>query len=119
MALFKMVFYMITVFYDGQCPLCRAFKARHEKGTPALEWVDVAAHPERLTAFGYSAEDGLRAIHALDNNGKMHVGIDVLILVWKTSVWTWPLAFLIGLPIIKPVASLCYHGVAKTRVREE
>lgn len=112
---------MIIVFYDGACSLCRRFKARYENRLSPLvvEWVDVTQYPERLMALGYSLEEGLKSLHALDEAGKMHVGAPAIVLILKqqssSRFWVGVLSW----PIIKNLAQFCYSCIAHFRTRDK
>lgn len=112
---------MIIIFYDGACSLCRRFKVRYENRLSplAVEWVDVAQHPERLTTLGYSLEAGLKSLHALDAAGQMHVGASAIALILKQQPSSHFWVGVLSWPIIKNLAQVCYRCIAHCRIRDK
>lgn len=110
---------MITVFYDGICGLCRREIAHYQRITPQgiFTWVDITADPSVTQHIGISYADGLRALHATDATGKLHVGVDAFLLIWRQMPRWRVLAAMVALPVIRPLASLAYRAFAAWRFR--
>ena len=110
---------MITVYYDGKCGLCskeiRYYQRIAEEGIFA--WQDITLSTDALYAQGITLSEGLRFLHAQDNDGNIHIGVDAFILIWKQiKYWRWLAAF-ISLPIIYQMAGLCYRAFAAWRFK--
>jgi len=76
---------MITVFYDGKCGLCSKEINHYIKIAPEgiFDWQDITKDDAKLTELGISLADGLKLLHATDNQNKLHIGVDAFILIWK------------------------------------
>lgn len=110
----------IFVFYDGGCGLCSR-EINHYKKIAALgvfEWVDITDNAESFEYLGFTKENGLRALHARDIDGEIHVGVDAFILVWGQLQRWHLLAKLIKLPLIKRIADLSYKYFANWRFKK-
>jgi len=110
---------MISVFYDGKCGLCRRQIKYYEGIAPAgiFEWIDITQTPEPFTTLGFKVNDGLRVLHVRDSKGKMHLGIDALIVIWRLLTYWRVLAIIVSLPIIKSTASWLYIRFANWRYK--
>jgi len=111
---------MITVFYDGKCGLCRREIAHYIRIAPQaiFEWVDITVTPESFTTLGHAVNDGLKALHVRDTAGTMHVGVAGFITIWQQLPRWRMLAWLVGLPIISPVAQRLYSAFAAWRFKK-
>ena len=110
---------MITVFYDGKCGLCSKEINHYRKIAPAgvFDWQDITESADDLKQEGISLAEGLKLLHAKDNNGQMHVGVDAFILIWKQLKRWRVLAVLVGLPIIRQIANASYRAFASWRFK--
>jgi predicted DCC family thiol-disulfide oxidoreductase YuxK len=108
---------MITVFYDGKCGLCSKEINHYRKIAPAgiFDWQDVTKSADELKKEGISLHKGLKLLHAKDNNGGIHVGVDAFILIWKQLKRWHVLAILFGFPIIRQIANGIYRIFASWR----
>lgn len=103
----------LRVFYDGACPSCvrdRKFYERLAGGTgDAVEWVDITGRDEELKQLGIDPVAALQELHVEDGRGNIHRELDAYILL-MSRVWLLkPLAWLIGLPVIRPALAKLYH----------
>jgi len=107
----------ITVFYDGKCGLCSKeinhYKRIEPKGV--FKWIDITSEPETFEKLGYKKEDGLRALHAQDTDGNIHIGIDAFILIWQQLKRWRCWAIFLSLPIIKQITEFTYKHFANWR----
>jgi predicted DCC family thiol-disulfide oxidoreductase YuxK len=108
---------MITVFYDGKCGLCRREIDHYKHIAPqdVFEWVDITIDPSMTKKIGISYADGLKLLHATDATGKLYVGIDAFLLIWRQIPRWRILAKIVSLPIIRPVANIAYRAFAAWR----
>jgi predicted DCC family thiol-disulfide oxidoreductase YuxK len=111
---------MITVFYDGKCGLCRREIEHYKRIAPqgVFAWVDITTTPEAFTALGYSLHDGLKALHVRDGAGQMHVGVDGFAMLWQQLPRWRMLAWLVRLPMIRPLAGRLYSAFAAWRFKK-
>jgi predicted DCC family thiol-disulfide oxidoreductase YuxK len=110
---------MITVFYDGKCGLCSKEINHYRKIAPSkiFNWQDITESADELNQEGITLAEGLRLLHAKDNSGQIHVGVDAFILIWKQLSRWRVLAFLVGLPIIRHIANASYRAFANWRFK--
>ncbi|MBZ9851299.1 DCC1-like thiol-disulfide oxidoreductase family protein [Mesorhizobium sp. CA14] len=109
---------LLTVWYNTRCPVCdaginrqkrrliEAIKAGH------VEFRDINFEPESLSAFGASLEDIRRRLHATEAEGRLLVGADVAIAVWRLTPGEEWLASLFGNPIALPLTRFVYDHFA-------
>jgi len=108
----------LTVWYNTKCPVCNAGinwqRNRLVQAARAgiIEFRDINLEPEALARFGASLEDIRRRLHAVDSDGKLHVGADCAIAVWRATpghVW---LGRILGLPGIVQITRFGYDRFA-------
>lgn len=111
---------MITVFYDGKCGLCSKEINHYRKIAPngIFDWKDITEYADDLKKEGISLSEGLKLLHAKDEEGLMHVGVDAFILLWKQLKRWRILALFIRLPIINQIANVLYRSFANWRFRQ-
>ena len=108
---------MITVFYDAKCGLCAREIGYYRRIAPdgVFAWQDVSEFAEVLEREGVSLVQALQLLHVKDDAGRLHVGVDAFIVIWQ-SLRRWRvLALIVGLPIIRPMASWVYRAFAAWR----
>jgi predicted DCC family thiol-disulfide oxidoreductase YuxK len=108
----------LTVWYNTRCPVCNAGITRQQRRLQraaragAIEFRDINLEPDALARFGADVEDVRRRLHAVDQNGVLHVGADCAIAIWRrTPGDTW-LGSLLGLPGLRPVTRFVYDRFA-------
>jgi predicted DCC family thiol-disulfide oxidoreductase YuxK len=108
---------MIRVFYDGKCGLCRREIEHYKRIAPesVFDWVDITVDASSLERLGVAYADGLKLLHAQDVQGKLHVGVDAFILIWRQIPRWRVLASLVGAGFIRPVAGIAYRAFAAWR----
>lgn len=110
---------MITVFYDGSCSLCSREIRHYMRIAPSdtYSWVDISSTPEPLNKLGYTQEDGMRLLHAQDNDGTIQIGVAAFICIWKKLPYWRILAPIASAPIISPILDACYLKFANWRFK--
>lgn len=110
---------MITVFYDGKCGLCRREIEHYKRIAPAgvFEWVDITVDASVIQNLGISYADGLKLLHAQDESGKLHLGIDAFLLIWRQIPRWRILAIIVATPFIRPIANSAYCAFAAWRFK--
>jgi predicted DCC family thiol-disulfide oxidoreductase YuxK len=108
----------LTVWYNTRCPVCDA-GITHQKrrlveavkaGTIAFR--DINLEPDALARNGASLEDIRRRLHAINADGRLLVGADVAVAVWRATPGEEWLASLLGNRLILPVTRFVYDRFA-------
>lgn len=94
---------MIKIFYDGACGMCSREINHYRKVAPpgVFDWVDVMSDRSALAGENISLADALMELHAKDGDGRLHVGVDAFLLIWR-HIPRWRLAATIA--TIAPVS---------------
>ncbi|UTW12676.1 thiol-disulfide oxidoreductase DCC family protein [Marinobacterium rhizophilum] len=110
----------ITVYYDGACPRCRRDRARYEKlagkGADDICWFDITGRDAELSALGIDPWRALTELHLQDAQGHIHSELAAYILLMRRVPLLRPLAWLIGLPLLRPWLSRLYHRQVMRRL---
>ena len=111
----------ITVYYDGACPSCIKDRYHYEKlcgrGGKNINWFDITGQDERLRNIGIDPLKALMELHVKNENQQILSEMDAYILLLKNIPLLRPLAYLIGLPLIRPMLSKIYHRQVNRRLR--
>jgi predicted DCC family thiol-disulfide oxidoreductase YuxK len=108
----------LTVWYNTKCPVCdgginwqknrlvRAVRA------DAIEFRDINLEPAALARFGADIEDVRRKLYGLDAEGRLYIGADCAIEIWRRTPRDAWMARLVGLPGIRQIARFSYDRIA-------
>lgn len=103
----------LVVFYDGSCSACikdrRWYEKLAGKTGESVEWLDITGRDEELRRQGIDPDKALRELHVKDDQGRVHREMDAYILLMSRVPALKPLAWLIGLPVIRPTLAWLYH----------
>ena len=108
----------LTVWYNTKCPVCNAGidwqRSRLIRAACAglIEFRDINLEPDALARFGAGIEDVRRRLHGVDAQGRLHVGADCAIAIWRATPGDGWLARLIGLPGVRHIARFGYDRFA-------
>ncbi len=108
---------MINVYYDGKCGLCAREIKYYASIAPegVFGWHDITKDSSGLEALNIDYVTGLKRLHAVDDQGDIHVGADAFILMWRElGKWKY-LATFVALPGIRQIAGLLYGWFAGFR----
>ncbi|WP_088330118.1 DUF393 domain-containing protein [Lacimicrobium sp. SS2-24] len=112
----------VRVFYDAACPGCVKDRAWYEKRVgqgEQLEWVDINTHEQSLKACGIDPQRALLELHVQDEQGNILSEIPAYqLLLRRLPGYRW-LAWIIGLPIIRPILSWLYRVWVRRRLKLE
>ena len=110
---------MITVFYDGKCSLCYSEIEYYKRTGPeaVFEWVDITVDSSIIQKLGITYADGLKILHAQDSNGKLHMGVDAFLLIWRKIPGWRLLAIIVDIPIIRLIVDIAYRIFAAWRFK--
>nr|WP_205422344.1 DUF393 domain-containing protein [Marinobacter sp. Arc7-DN-1] len=110
----------IRVFYDGACPGCRRDRRRYERlagrAADQVEWVDITGRDEELKAKGIDPKTALQELHVEDQYGGIHSELDAYVLLMSRAPILKPLAWLISLPLVRPLLRRLYHRMVTRRL---
>lgn len=107
----------LTVFFDGDCPLCRSEIGlyRNCAGADRVAFVDVAAADRDHLIDGLDRAAALARFHVQTANGQLHSGAAGFAQLWlRLPGWRW-LGQIMLLPGIITAAELAYRGFLKVR----
>ncbi|MGX2032961.1 thiol-disulfide oxidoreductase DCC family protein [Methylocaldum gracile] len=112
----------ITVYYDGACPRCVRERRRYErlagKSGERVCWFDITGREDRLREIGIDPRKALTELHVRDENGRIASELDAYILLLERVAFLRPLAWLIGLPVIRPLLARLYHKMVIRRLKK-
>ena len=106
----------IVTFYNGACPVCRT-EVGHYRGIDArhgldLGWCDISREPDVAAALGVDGEALKRRLHAVDEDGGLHVGLDAFILLWsRLPRFRWLSRLVAFPPPVHAVAGWFYEHI--------
>lgn len=106
----------LTLFYDGQCPLCAIEMAALTKHDYQQKLTLIDIHrPDFEQAFpNINKHDALTILHAQLDSGQVITGLDVTYQAWKlVNKKRW--LVVLRWPIIRFIADKCYLFFAKNR----
>ncbi|QPK65140.1 DUF393 domain-containing protein [Methylomonas sp. LL1] len=112
----------LIVYYDGACPKCIRDRETYQKlaGSSAEQvcWFDITGQENRLREQGIDPQKALSELHVREANGRIVSELDAYILLMNNVPVLKPLAWLIGLPLIRPLLAHLYHWLVNRRLRK-
>lgn len=108
----------LTVWCNTRCPVCDAGINRQRNKlldavrSGAIVFHDINPEPDALAAHGATLDDIRRRLHATDGNGRLIVGADVAIAIWRATPGERWLAALLGNPLVLPLTRFVYDRFA-------
>jgi len=110
-----------TVYYDGACPRCVRDRSNYEKlsgkAGKTIVWFDITGQEKQLRELGIDPLKALTELHVKNESQQILSEIDAYILLMRKVPLLRPLAWLMGLPLIRPVLSKVYHRQVDRRLR--
>jgi predicted DCC family thiol-disulfide oxidoreductase YuxK len=111
----------ITVYYDGACPSCVRDRQNFEKLAGKVGeqvcWFDITGREAELREIGIDPHMALTELHVRDENQHILSELDAYILLMGKVPLLKPLAWLIGLPLIRPLLARLYHRMVIRRLQ--
>src|SRR5689334_6166150 len=104
----------LTVWYNTRCPVCNAGiegqknRLLQAAQSGAIEFRDINFEPEALAHFGIGLEAVRRRLHAVDATGRLLVGADCAVAIWRRTPGEEWLGRLVGLPGLIHIARFAY-----------
>lgn len=85
-----------SVFFDGDCPLCRREIAfyRRRTGADEIHWIDVGAAGDGEVFAGLSREQALARFHVVNMEGQLMSGGAAFVYLWQCMPGFRPLGLL-------------------------
>mgnify|MGYP000489421700 CR=1 FL=1 len=112
----------ITVFYDGACPSCIKDRQSYEemagKDGENVCWFDITGEDVHLREIGIDPRKAMTELHVRNEHQQIISELDAYILLMKRVPCMKPLAWLVGLPVIRPLLSSLYRWIVKRRLKE-
>ena len=109
---------LLTVYYNTKCPVCNGgidwqrSKLLAAVRTGEIAFKDINEQPDALAAYGASLDDVRRRLHATDAQGRLIVGADVAIAVWRVTPGQSRIAALLGNRVVRPLTGFFYDCFA-------
>ena len=111
----------IIVYYDGACPKCVKDRLNYEKlagkAGENVCWMDITGQEEQLREIGIDPRKALTELHVKDENQQILSEMDAYILLMSKVPLLKPLAWLIGMPLIRPLLARIYHWQVNRRLK--
>ncbi|WP_421863097.1 thiol-disulfide oxidoreductase DCC family protein [Motiliproteus sp.] len=112
----------ITVFYDGACPRCVKDRCNYEKMAAdkpgEVLWFDITDRDAEVEQLGIDPQKALAELHIMTADGQVLSELDAYIVLMRRVIWLKPLAWLIGLPVIRPLLARGYHYSVNRRLKQ-
>lgn len=111
----------IVVYYDGACPVCVRDRRRYERwagqGRESVDWFDITGREDQLRQLGIDPQKALTELHVRDEQGRVRSELDAYSLLLGRVPLLKPLAWLVGLPVIRPWLARLYHERVTRRLQ--
>jgi predicted DCC family thiol-disulfide oxidoreductase YuxK len=110
----------LRIYYDGSCIVCATAVERYSRMDHAgrLILVDISAREFDPAPLEITLDELMYQMHVIDQRGRVYRNIEAFWAIWQafpaSSLYGF-LGALINLPLINPVARLCYRGFARIR----
>ena len=81
----------LVVWYNTHCPVCRVGIDRQRNrllravNAGAIEFRNINLEPDALGHLGIDIEDVRRRLHGMDTQGRLYIGVDCAIEVWRRT----------------------------------
>lgn len=119
----KEAHHKLVVFYDGSCEGCIKDRANYERwagaGGKDIYWFDITHREAQLKSLGLSPERVMRELHVQTVDGHILCELDAYILLMQRVPRLKVLAWLIGLPLIRPCLSWVYRTWVERRLKRQ
>jgi len=108
----------LTVWYNSKCPVCSAGIDRQRSRLARavrvgiIEFRDINLEPEALARFSAGIEEVRRRLHGVDAEGRLHVGADCAIAIWRRTPGDAWIGQALDLPVIRSIARFAYDRFA-------
>ena len=111
----------ICVYYDGACPKCIKDRQTYEKlagkSGENVCWIDITGQEQKLRKIGIDPLKALTELHVKDEHEQIFSELNAYILLMSKVPLLRPLAWLIGLSLLRSVLAKIYHWQVNRRLR--
>jgi predicted DCC family thiol-disulfide oxidoreductase YuxK len=108
----------LTVWFNTRCPVCDA-GIRHQRNkllaavkAGHIEFLDINLEPDALDLYDVGVDDVRRRLHATDEEGRLIVGADVAVAIWRRTPGEAWLAGTLGAPGVIHLTRFVYDRFA-------
>jgi len=104
----------IEVYYNSACPVCNA-GIESQKGKMkdcSIDWKDVHSDYSLVNNIDSELEFVRERLHLVNAEGKLLVGFDAFLEIWRHSPKEQGKAKFFGLPIIRQISTIFYNTFA-------
>jgi len=112
----------LIVYYDGACPKCIRDRDNYEKlsgqAGEQVCWFDITGQDSRLRDLGIDPQKALTELHVRDTKGRIVSELDAYILLMNKVPLLKPVAWLLGLPLLRPIFANLYHWQVNRRLKK-
>ncbi len=112
----------IIVYYDGACPKCVCDRQNYErlagKAGDDVCWFDITDQESQLRQLGIDPKKALSELHIKNTDGRILSEMDAYIVLMSKVTLLKPLAWLMSLPVIRPLLAKMYHWQVNRRLRK-
>ncbi len=112
----------ICVYYDGSCPQCIRDRQTYEKlagkAGDTICWIDITGQEQTLRKLGIDPVKALTELHVKDENEQILSEMNAYILLMSKVSVLRPIAWLIGVPLLKPMLAKIYHSLVNRRLHQ-
>ena len=117
----KEAYYSIQVLYDAACPVCVKDRQLYEKligvKGKSIYWCDFNQHSELLNKHNISSAAAMAELHLIVNHNQIVKDIDAYAILLSQILWLKPIAWIISLPLIKPLLASYYRRRVNARLK--
>lgn len=110
---------LLTVFFDGACPMCRKEIAYYQQldTHQVVAWRDVSGSASIGDCpDGLCQTDLMKRFHVMDSSGQVFSGANGFVHLWRVLPAPWPLfGRVAGLPGLLQLLELAYRAFLPVR----
>ena len=107
----------LTIFYDDSCPICRTEILGFYSIYPQdMNLISLSHGANELEQHGIKLEDALTLMHVIDEQGKLHIGMDAIRLMYR-RLGKPKTAWFTSLPVLNGLFNWLYPIIARHRYK--
>ena len=107
----------LTIFHDDSCVICRTEMARFYSIYSAdMDLIALSHGADELEQYGIKLEDALTLMHVIDEQGKLHIGMDAIRLMYR-RLGKPKTAWFTSLPVLRGFFDWLYPIFARHRYK--
>ena len=107
----------LTIFHDDSCVICRTEMARFYSIYSAdMDLIALSHGADELEQHGIKLEDALTLMHVIDEQGKLHIGMNAIRLMYR-RLGKPKTAWFTSLPVLRGFFDWLYPIFARHRYK--